>query len=152
MNRSLNDNRAQLFSALGELAAVVPEMRAGQILAAVGELCADLHGRGLWECQRRRAAGGVVAVPAYLRIRHRRRGPATGLTVTAAESAHAASCPVGASGSSHTGRCARSSISARRLGAKAQEVGGRPDLGRHGDAAARRVRAGLSAEYRRAPG
>jgi len=27
----------------------VPEMRVGQILAAVGELCADLHGRGLWE-------------------------------------------------------------------------------------------------------
>lgn len=49
MNTSLNDNRTQLFSALGELAAVVPEMRVGQILAAVGELCADLHGRGLWE-------------------------------------------------------------------------------------------------------
>ena len=49
MNTSLNDNRAELFSALGKLAAVVPEMRVGQILAAVGELCADLHGRGLWE-------------------------------------------------------------------------------------------------------
>ena len=49
MNTSLNDNRAELFSALRELAEVVPEMRVGQILAAVGELCADLHGRGLWE-------------------------------------------------------------------------------------------------------
>ena len=49
MNTSLNDNRAELFSALRDLAAVVPEMRVGQILAAVGELCADLHGRGLWE-------------------------------------------------------------------------------------------------------
>ena len=49
MNTTLNDNRAELFSALRELAAVVPEMRIGQILAAVGELCADLHGRGLWE-------------------------------------------------------------------------------------------------------
>jgi hypothetical protein len=48
MNTSLND-RPELFSALRELAAVVPEMRVGQILAAVGELCADLHGRGLWE-------------------------------------------------------------------------------------------------------
>jgi hypothetical protein len=24
-------------------------MRAGQLMAAVGELCADLHGRGLWD-------------------------------------------------------------------------------------------------------
>jgi hypothetical protein len=24
-------------------------MRAGQLVAAVGELCADLHGRGLWD-------------------------------------------------------------------------------------------------------
>jgi hypothetical protein len=24
-------------------------MRAGQLIAAVGELCADLHGRGLWD-------------------------------------------------------------------------------------------------------
>ncbi|MBW3600151.1 MAG: hypothetical protein KY475_23115 [Planctomycetes bacterium] len=24
-------------------------MRVGQIVAAVGELCADLHGRGLWD-------------------------------------------------------------------------------------------------------
>lgn len=49
MNTSFNDNRAELLSAIGELAAVVPEMRVGQIMAAVGELCADLHGRGLWE-------------------------------------------------------------------------------------------------------
>ena len=26
-----------------------PEMRTGQLIAAVGELCADLHGRGLWD-------------------------------------------------------------------------------------------------------
>lgn len=24
-------------------------MRAGQMMAAVGEVCADLHGRGLWD-------------------------------------------------------------------------------------------------------
>jgi hypothetical protein len=24
-------------------------MRVGQLIAAVGELCTDLHGRGLWE-------------------------------------------------------------------------------------------------------
>jgi hypothetical protein len=31
------------------LCEIVPEMRAGQLMAAIGELCADLHGRGLWE-------------------------------------------------------------------------------------------------------
>jgi hypothetical protein len=44
-----NDTRAELFSALQSLAEVATEMRAGQLLAAVGELCADIHGRGLWE-------------------------------------------------------------------------------------------------------
>jgi hypothetical protein len=38
-----------LFGALRELSEVIPEMRAGQLMAAVGELCADLHGRGLWD-------------------------------------------------------------------------------------------------------
>ena len=46
---SENDTRVELFAALRELAEIVPEMRAGQLVAAVGELCADLHGRGLWE-------------------------------------------------------------------------------------------------------
>ncbi len=46
---SENDVRAELFVALEELSGIVPEMRAGQLLAAVGELCADLHGRELWE-------------------------------------------------------------------------------------------------------
>ena len=44
-----NDLRAELFSSLEELSQVVPEMRAGQLMAAVGELCADLRGRGLWD-------------------------------------------------------------------------------------------------------
>ena len=47
MNES--DTRAELFAALRELSEIVPEMRAGQLMAAVGELCADLHGRGLWD-------------------------------------------------------------------------------------------------------
>jgi hypothetical protein len=38
-----------LFVALQELSEIVPAMRAGQLIAAVGEVCADLHGRGLWE-------------------------------------------------------------------------------------------------------
>jgi hypothetical protein len=43
------DPRAELFLALQELATIVPEMRVGQLVAAVGEVCADLHGRGLWD-------------------------------------------------------------------------------------------------------
>jgi hypothetical protein len=41
--------RADVFAALQSLSELVTEMRAGQLAAAVGELCADLHGRGLWE-------------------------------------------------------------------------------------------------------
>lgn len=46
---TLCDTKTELFAALQALAEVVPEMRAGQLVAAVGELCADLHGRGLWD-------------------------------------------------------------------------------------------------------
>jgi hypothetical protein len=46
---SESDMRAELFAAIHSLSEVVPEMRAGQLMAALGELCADLHGRGLWE-------------------------------------------------------------------------------------------------------
>ena len=46
---SENETRAELFVAFRELCEIVPEMRAGQLMAAVGELCSDLHGRGLWE-------------------------------------------------------------------------------------------------------
>jgi hypothetical protein len=41
--------RAELFAALQTLAGVIPQMRSGQLMAAVGELSADLHGRGLWD-------------------------------------------------------------------------------------------------------
>lgn len=44
-----NETRMELFSSLDELSQIVPEMRAGQLMAAIGELCADLHGRGLWD-------------------------------------------------------------------------------------------------------
>ena len=43
------NSRKALFAGLQELSEIVPEMRAGQLMAAIGELCADLHGRGLWE-------------------------------------------------------------------------------------------------------
>lgn len=41
--------RTELFAALQSLSETIPEMRVGQLVAAVGELCADLHGRGLWD-------------------------------------------------------------------------------------------------------
>ena len=44
---SESDTHVELFAALQELSEVIPEMRSGQLMAAVGELCADLHGRGL---------------------------------------------------------------------------------------------------------
>lgn len=46
---SESQTQAEVFAALQSLAAVVPDMRAGQLVAAVGEVCADLHGRGLWD-------------------------------------------------------------------------------------------------------
>lgn len=41
--------RRELFDSIRALAEVVPGMRARQLVAALGELCADLLGRGLWE-------------------------------------------------------------------------------------------------------
>ncbi len=46
---SQSETVAELFAALKELSEVIPEMRAGQLMAAVGELCVNLHGRGLWD-------------------------------------------------------------------------------------------------------
>ena len=46
---SASDTRAELFAAFHELSETIPEMRIGQLMAAVGELCADLHGRGQWD-------------------------------------------------------------------------------------------------------
>lgn len=43
------NTRAQIYASLRELSELLPEMRSAQLLAAVGELCADLHGRGLWD-------------------------------------------------------------------------------------------------------
>ena len=46
---SQTSKRTELLDAVRSLAEIVPEMRVGQLMAAIGELCADLHGRGLWE-------------------------------------------------------------------------------------------------------
>lgn len=47
----MNDRftRTELFTALQSLCEAIPEMRAGQLMAAIGELCVDLHGHSLWE-------------------------------------------------------------------------------------------------------
>ena len=47
MNES--NTRAEVFAAIQSLSEVVPEVRVGQLMAAIGELCVDLHGRGLWD-------------------------------------------------------------------------------------------------------
>jgi hypothetical protein len=44
-----SDTRTQLYEGLRELSELMPEMRCAQLIAAIGELCADLHGRGLWD-------------------------------------------------------------------------------------------------------
>jgi hypothetical protein len=46
-----SETRDEMFVALKSLAQIVPEMRIGQLIAAVGELCVDLHGRGLWDAE-----------------------------------------------------------------------------------------------------
>jgi hypothetical protein len=48
---SAGEIRADVFATLQELSEVIPEMRIGQLMAAVGELCSDLHGRGLWDAE-----------------------------------------------------------------------------------------------------
>jgi hypothetical protein len=44
-----NDAKSELIAGLADLVELIPDMRAGQLIAAVGELSADLHGRGLWD-------------------------------------------------------------------------------------------------------
>ncbi len=46
---TLTDTRSDLHAGLAELSHLVRDVRVGQLIAAVGELCADLHGRGLWD-------------------------------------------------------------------------------------------------------
>ena len=50
MSPAMNEeSRKELFEAFQALAESMPEMRSGQLMSAVGELCADIHGRGLWD-------------------------------------------------------------------------------------------------------
>ena len=45
------NTRSELLTALTSLSELAPQMRVGQLMSAVGELCADLHGRGLWDAE-----------------------------------------------------------------------------------------------------
>jgi len=47
------DARQELFEAIRTLADSAPAMRIGQLLAGAGEICSDLHGRGLWDAEDR---------------------------------------------------------------------------------------------------
>ena len=44
-----NNTRNEVFDRLRELSELIPEMRCAQLIAAIGEVCSDLHGRGLWD-------------------------------------------------------------------------------------------------------
>jgi hypothetical protein len=44
-----SNTRIEVYERLRELCDLIPEMRCAQLIAAIGELCADLHGRGLWD-------------------------------------------------------------------------------------------------------
>ena len=46
---NVDEDRDDVFAAIRSLADIVTEMRAGQLVAALGELCSDIHGRGLWD-------------------------------------------------------------------------------------------------------
>ena len=48
---TVDATRADTFAALESLSETLPQMRIGQMMAALGELCADLHGRGLWDAE-----------------------------------------------------------------------------------------------------
>jgi hypothetical protein len=43
------DPRAELLETVRELSSLIPQKRVGQLVAAIGEVCGDLHGRGLWD-------------------------------------------------------------------------------------------------------
>jgi hypothetical protein len=45
--------RLELLEEVGDLANAAPAMRVGQLMAAAGEICSDLHGRGLWDAEDR---------------------------------------------------------------------------------------------------
>ena len=46
-----SDARHELCESIRSLADAAPMMRVGQLMASVGEICSDLHGRGLWDAE-----------------------------------------------------------------------------------------------------
>jgi hypothetical protein len=51
----MNDTglRNELCESIRALAEAAPAMRVGQLIAAAGEICSDLHGRSLWDADDR---------------------------------------------------------------------------------------------------
>ena len=47
------ETRQELLEAIRALVEAAPAMRVGQLLAAAGEICSDLHSRGLWDAEDR---------------------------------------------------------------------------------------------------
>lgn len=47
--QNMSNNRAEVFTALQAVSAMAPQMRVGQLVAAIGEVCSDRSGRGLWD-------------------------------------------------------------------------------------------------------
>jgi hypothetical protein len=47
------DLRNELIETLRSISEIAPQMRIGQLTAAVGEVCGDFHGRALWEAEDR---------------------------------------------------------------------------------------------------
>lgn len=45
------DARQELLEAIRALADTAHGMRIGQLMAGAGEICSDLHGRGLWDAE-----------------------------------------------------------------------------------------------------
>jgi hypothetical protein len=45
------NTKKELLEAICALSDAVPTMRVGQLMAAIGEVCNDLHGRGLWDAE-----------------------------------------------------------------------------------------------------
>jgi hypothetical protein len=50
-SRNQCESRKELLDELRALCDLAPGMRVGQLLAAAGEICSDLHGRGLWDAE-----------------------------------------------------------------------------------------------------
>lgn len=115
---AMNENnvRPEFFEALLSLSEAVPEMRIGRLIAAVGELCTDLHVRGLWDAADTETLEAIwqfrrnfEAAPAQVGLAH--NGSENGPTRTRPSAASRSRC---ARRSKPTTGCCRARICRRR--------------------------------------